>query len=330
MTRKLDINEFKEPMDSLKREETPSLREYLNKVPNQLFSIYSLSNCGNLYFHWADWEKSGQYEQNLMLSEFVDPYEKETNNQSLEYLRQTPIWLREKGDVKQISLFDMYKLYLDAKVRGSWYAGNPVDYLYSSMGADGPFEPIVTMGWFSSVDLQRLVFSEVIGGNLPKRKFRVRSSEPIVCYFGRKCRDKAFVRVRQFHDRGMILSTNDSQVIDQIKGSEAIRFGIDFDWIKMMKEASMDEIKEYATLRPNRLFYTEDPEFITEVRCKRISFSPVYPVNYSKMEMKIYYFFVPYDAMLFKKDKNMASDAMKTFVDNLENIFQHSLEHRNR
>ena len=137
----------------------------------QLNEKYHLNKLGTLNFHWANWKNSVEVVRDVLHVNDNGIRLKELE-ESLYYLKDTPVWLRSKLGSLQTDLYHLYECYLDPRLRYGWF--DRQQEIFVSHGTDaGPYSPLKSMRWFDRDIYAKFIFVKLVNGQAPQREFRL-------------------------------------------------------------------------------------------------------------------------------------------------------------
>lgn len=208
-------------MENFKTKNQHSLFDYLkNNEQNELFVLSE-----EISFHWANWDETSRAMKalvesgdNTKLLAFLDD--------SLNVLKQKPIWLCNKMKSIKTTYYALYESYLDSRLRLTWFDRDE-EILYSDSCEQGPFSSLSSMKWFSKEFYEKFIQRKILSDRYPLRSFRITTEINLSMKFDNHyVLHNQNVKIHQLSEAGVLLRIKDRNFINKIKNSHHME--IDF------------------------------------------------------------------------------------------------------
>jgi len=212
------------------------LQEYLGK--KDLTEILILAD--NLTFHWANWDQTCLLQRKIYKN-FNQNFHLSTLNNSLNELRNKPIWLCNKVKVLKSDLYSLYESYLDSRLRMTWFERKE-EILFSFESEQGPYQTLTTMKWLDKKIYSKFVLRKILLDYFTLRSFRLNTILPTVFKLNNDVNfyhDK--VEVHQISEAGIILKFKDKNFFNKIKNSTTMELSIPVKHFEKTKNKSFED-----------------------------------------------------------------------------------------
>lgn len=156
---------------------TVTFKEYLDNGP--LVGKHNLTPNGNLSFHWANWDRSCEYQKGLLFKNKKQTKRLKNLERDLEKYKEQKAWLSIKRERYEVSLYDLYKGYLDPRLRTNWFDIH-AETLVSLDSVSGPYVTLHSMRWFNKEIYEKFVYLKILSQYMPLRSFRLGVDIPVV------------------------------------------------------------------------------------------------------------------------------------------------------
>lgn len=154
-----------------------TFKEYLDSGP--LVGKHNLTANGNLSFHWANWAQSCEYQKGLLYKNKKQTKRLKALESELESLKEQKVWLSMKRERYEVSLYDLYKGYIDPRMRNNWFDVH-AETLVSLESISGPYVTLHSMRWFNKDVYEKFVYLRILSQYMPLRSFRLGVDIPVV------------------------------------------------------------------------------------------------------------------------------------------------------
>lgn len=202
------------------------LKKFVPYIENAgLNEKYNLNKVGSLSFHWANWKNSVNVVQDIVKES--DKARLNELEESLYYLKDTPVWLRSKLGSIQTDLYHLYENYLDPRLRYGWF--DREEEIFVSLGTDaGPYTPLKLMRWFDREIYAKFIFIKLIKGVAPVREFRLGIEIEMLAFPNGEDYNWVKARVKQITEKGILLYFPNTAKFHQWKLSNELVFQLEF------------------------------------------------------------------------------------------------------
>ncbi|MFA5584509.1 MAG: hypothetical protein WDA09_09875, partial [Bacteriovoracaceae bacterium] len=263
-----------------------------------------LCELDSVCFHWADSDESclnilKLIEKNPQLKE---EYQKKVN--SLNALKEIPIWLKHKRGVIERSMFDLYQDHILGESALS--VSNRIEV--SFLSGHGPFDSIVLSDLFHPVMYQEFVMVLLLTGKLSRRSFRLRFKTRLLLEQNHSVH---LVNLEQMSPHGILLSS-EKPIIEG-----KINFFLDHTILKETKGMDLSEMRSYLFSKANSFLYSAHSTARISINTKGIKSQ----IKFDFMKRKLYYYFVNFDRF----ENHHAAQTLQEFVSHSKGLIEESL-----
>jgi hypothetical protein len=213
-----------------------TIKNYLSLIhPTEKFY---LSESKNLSLHWADWNLSRDFVMKKR-KEFITV----EIDQKLLMLKNTRVYLRSQNKESDTSMYELYRFFLDTKVRYVWF--EKTNDLYFSFKQSGPYQSFKAMRWLDEELLSIVAQEKLLVSRIPERKFRLRSGLWATC----KCDDipekTKPVAIEQITPEGLLIKVPVGQFLDKIFSSSVMKLRLDTEALSRATEYPEHELEHF-------------------------------------------------------------------------------------
>lgn len=184
-----------------KKETRQMFQQYLRE--HSLSKSLLIGNNSVLKFHWANDKLASSYVRDL--SEEDKSFKKRIFelHQELEHLKEYPIWLMSKRGQIKSDLHNLYKCYLDPRLKTQWFEMEEI--LVSLQHEAGPFASIKSMRWFDKAIYAKFIYLKLLESWAPQRSFRLSLDIPISIRAGGSPFQAISAKIHQVSQYGLVI-----------------------------------------------------------------------------------------------------------------------------
>jgi hypothetical protein len=298
------------------------LVDYLNDA--ELDSELKLTSNGILSFHWSNWKESRsyvrkQFDYKVCSKESCERFS--DLNSSLDYLKSKTIWLKNKYQSKQTTLYELYRSYLDPRIRMTWF-DKKEEILVSTHTESGPYTTLTSMRWLDKETYTTFVRRKIIMGHVPRRSFRVGLNIPMKACFDNSPLNHSDIVIHQATNDGMILKFQRSSDVNKAKNSEILNLSVNLEPLLELEKRGFKEIIK-------SLSHLDISDFDNESYNISIN-TDVFEKYGNKESLKAYdgkqfYIFIKYSDLNNDNNENKIELCLKNIVTKVEEQFQAEL-----
>lgn len=178
-----------------------------------------------LSFHWSNWDLTC-LAQRKHYKNFNNNHHLTRLNQTLQELKNKPVWLCNKVRVIRTDLYSLYESYLDSRLRLTWFERKD-EILFSYEGEQGPYFTLTSMKWLDKDIYSQFVLRKILIEHYTLRSFRLNAIIPLhfkldndVNIYENK------VVIHQMSDVGFIFKIMDKNFLNKMKNSHMMELKI--------------------------------------------------------------------------------------------------------
>ena len=213
-----------------------------------LYESFTLGRSGKLAFHWANSQK---YLDSLKQNKSIMKLLRKKISVIKKTLENEPAWLISKQNQIESNIYEIYKYFLDPRLRELWFEVND-DITLSLRTVQGPYTRLQSMRWFDYEIYRAFVFEKLLRcQRMNLRSFRLSTDIDIsVIPYGMPFSDLN-AKVSQIMEDGFIIKVSSKSDIQKICSSKNLQYRLDLGPLK--KEISYD-----SYVRGSRDFFLLD------------------------------------------------------------------------
>lgn len=258
-----------------------------------------LSELNTVCFYWADSDESCLNLEQLIKSDpkLQEEYQSKVN--SLNALRDIPIWLKTQNHIIQRSMFDLYQdhiLGMDPMPVSSRIEVSFLSY-------HGPFESMVLSHLFNPAMYQQFVMVLLLMGKLSRRSFRLRFKTRLLLEQNYSVH---LVNLEQASSEGILLSSEKPLI------EGAVNIFLDYQILKEAQGMNLSELKDYISAKANNFLYSAHSTAKITLNTKGMKSQ----VKFDFMQRKVYYYFVSFERF----GNHEAANALRDFTLQSKNL----------
>lgn len=237
-----------------------------------------LSDLDTVCFYWADSDESCFNLEQLIKNDpnLKEEYHAKVN--SLNALRDIPLWLKSGQHIIQRSMFDLYQDHILGM--DPMPVSSRIDVSFLSY--HGPFESMVLSHLFNPAMYQQFVMVLLLMGKLSRRSFRLRFKTRLLLEQNHSVH---LVNLEQASSEGILLSSEKPLI------EGCVNFFLDYQILKEAQGMSLEEMKEYISGKANNFLYSAHSSSRITLNTKGIKSQ----VKFDFMQRKVYYYFVSFE-----------------------------------
>lgn len=238
------------------------LSDYLNK--SALNREFPLSDNGLLSFHWSNWFKTCQLQQQLKenlynIDQSQENSEKERPNKfsrlnsELEDLKRWRVWIKGRRKVVESSIYDIYQAYLDPRFRYQWFDAT-ADIQISIHHETGPYISLSSMRWMDKSIYASFVRQKILEDKVMLRSFRLSMKIPVHVYFNDTKLRETYMTLYQASSQGVLIKVHDRPDLLQLLRSKKININIPLvPFIKGQKRTVSQALDIFSSVSESEL-----------------------------------------------------------------------------
>lgn len=213
-----------------------SLRDYLGA--RDLTEHLKLTR--DLTFHWANWDRTC-LAQRKHYKNFNNNYHLMKLNQTLQELKNRPVWLCNKVKVMKSDLYALYESYLDSRLRMTWFERRD-EILFSFESEQGPYYTLTSMKWLDNDLYTKFVMRKILLEHYTYRSFRLNAHIPVVFKLNNDLHEYGDkVQIHQMSEVGFIFKITDKNFLNKIKTSSTLELKIPVNQYKKVSTLNLEE-----------------------------------------------------------------------------------------
>lgn len=215
-------------------------KNLINYLKNpDLYESFHLGESGKLTFHWAN---SSNFLENVRNDSEIKRKIKDKIVKIKRTLENEPAWLISKQNQIESNIYEIYKYFLDPRLRELWFEVND-DITLSLRTVQGPYTRLQSMRWFDYEIYRAFVYEKLIRcTKMNFRNFRLGCSLNLEIIPTGVPTPAINVTISQIMEDGILLSIDSKATMQKICALKNARYKIDFSNLK--KEVSYDSFKK--------------------------------------------------------------------------------------
>ncbi len=215
---------------------------------------YAFDQNAPLYFKFNDNQKLIKNLQNKLKSNSTFHHIFDNQISFKNELKTIRIWLKNDDNIIEMNILDVYtgliKHLRDQSFEDQLFNSNEVSFI----GPLGPFKHMPLIECLNDELIDKLIFSQVLQNKLPTRKMRIHTQDHIRMEYGDKFDKIENIEIRQITDSGILFSSTNDIILNQINNSEFVKVFIDTTAIKKFTDNDLTQVEE----QKSPFFYTEN------------------------------------------------------------------------
>jgi hypothetical protein len=296
---------------------------FLNEstLQRSLGEEFSLSDKGNMVFHWADFHETCDAVKKAMEDNQEMGEEFRRKEHSLALLAHIPVWVKTKAKVHQTTMFELYeKTILNQSGAGtqSDLSGNQE---ISFISGTGPFKSMTVHQCFNPQTYKDFIMVYLIKGQLPKRDYRIRLKSKILMEYGQQSEHAQLIQLEQLAMNGILISMDSDFYHQEITGLSEIRFMMDTQFLMEGATKNLAELKTFLSQYAFNLMYSSRKE--DAVTCKLSDFKV--QSSFDFLQIKKVYLYMNYEKLHFAQPETLK--AVKAFVEHTRELVREHYRH---
>ena len=197
------------------------LLDYL-KSPS-LFGEVSLCHSNTVKFHWSNWEEYIDHirpiKRDISILNEIKNVKRELENE--------PVWLISKRNQLESNTFEIYKYFLDPRLRELWFEMNE-DVTMSVRTPQGPYIRLQSLRWFSYSTYRVFVYEKLLQNNWSKkRSLRLSTNLPLNIAFKGEVVKSIEAKVVQIMNNGVLIQVKNKADMMKISNGKSTKLSID-------------------------------------------------------------------------------------------------------
>lgn len=202
------------------------LLDYL-KSPGLLEEV-SLCHSNVVKFHWSNWEDFIDHirpkKRTLSILEEIGDYKRT--------LEKEPVWLISKRNQLESNTFEIYKYFLDPRLRELWFEMND-DITLSLRTPQGPYIRLQSLRWFNYETYRVFIFEKLLQNNwTKKRSLRLSTKFPLKINFTGEVTKEIDAEVVQLMHDGALIKVGKKSDMLKISGAKSTRLSLNLANLK--------------------------------------------------------------------------------------------------
>lgn len=273
-----------------------------------------------LSFHWANWDQTC-LAQRRHYKNFNNNYHLMKLNETLQQLKNKPVWLCNKVKVIRTDLFSLYESYLDSRLRLTWFERKD-EILFSSDSEQGPYFTLTSMRWLDKEIYAQFVMRKILLEHYTLRSFRLNATIPVHFKLDNDVKvyeDK--VMIHQLSEFGFIFKITDKNFLNKIKHSSTLELKIPVTPYKKIEFLSIEE--GLRRLDQHELKIEKD-SMLFKLESRILNFYGNLN-NAKRSPDEEFYLFARYEDLLPVEHETELKNVFSTLVERTKNFFVNEL-----
>lgn len=264
-------------------------KEYLSDV--RLNNEMNIDQEGLVSFHWSNWNLTCRMIKEGPLCLYTKEAIIDELDNRLEQLRENKIWVNNKMQTLESSEYDLYKFYMDPRVRQAWFAKDQ-STLYSDESQKGPFTLLTSLKWKDRETFSYFVYKKILMESHQLRQFRLNANLPFVIKFDEFENNDSIGMVRQFNGNGLLIQYRGRSNLAKFQNANNVKFCFEKGLLKKVF----------------KLIEIEDIPFEENLNLKISGDVLKNPINVGEFNGDQYFVFVPF--------KDLEKDIVGKYISN--------------
>ena len=289
------------------------LPQYLEHA--ELGHDFYLNDSRTMSFHWADSDATCWWLGNsLKKNQKADARYSQLQSQ-MEDLKSEEIWVRDKTQVRSVSLFDFFCSQIDPQYLNIDF--KRPDVMVSTLGPQGEYFNVGINGIPEAARFEDFIHHKVIASEVPWRKFRLRTDMPLMCSIQGQADDCCILLVRQLTTKGLLIFIPSAAVFQRLLAMDYVHADIDVPGIKSILTGDAQAMNSSQEKSSNRL--GANPQKLYRIELTR---SPLAPPHLWMMD-KLWgrgqrFIFVPYTDIHREDGQGQLGDILGPLLSEME------------
>lgn len=194
---------------------------YLMSLPLTEQFYFHEDNQG-VSFHWSSWDTFCEILSKHQIFESKRQELKKEIFEKIEPLKEETIWINTLEKTTKSTMYDLYSLYLDSRVRDDFFHSDR-QILFSESNSSGPFHSLSSLKW-KNKDIYRLfMLDKIINGSCPLRRFRLNLDMDVSINFDKFPLRNSVAQIEQMTDHGLVIRMAGSKDFFCLSNSNRIK-----------------------------------------------------------------------------------------------------------
>lgn len=226
----------------------------------------------------------------------------------IERQRLNDLWVKIEGNIVKMNLLDLYNTFLcylkDKSYEDQLFNINEVSF----MGPLGPYSELPLIQCLNDRIINKFIFASVMNNKIPMRSMRLLTEGTVLVNYGKELEHLSELNVKQITDTGILFSSFDEFVIDDMSKADVLKFHMTTEKIKSFMDNNFKSDEPLSDL-----YYTENELryfFVEENKMQR-------GLSYRSDETNEFFLFIRYYDMLESDVPNI----FMQFMDKLKDYF---------
>lgn len=269
-----------------------------------------------LSFHWANWDQTC-LAQRRHYKNFNNNFHLMKLNETLQQLKNQPVWLCNKVKVIRTDLFSLYESYLDSRLRLTWFERKD-EILFSNESEQGPYFTLTSMRWLDKDIYAQFVMRKILLEHYTLRSFRLNATIPV--HFKMDNDVKVYedkVMIHQLSEFGFIFKITDKNFLNKIKHSNTLELKIPVTPYKKIEYLSIEE--GLKKLDQHELMVEQD-SMLFKLESRILNFYGNLN-NAKRSPDEEFYIFARYEDLMPIEHETELKNVFSTLVERTKNFF---------
>lgn len=269
-----------------------------------------------LSFHWANWDQTC-LAQRRHYKNFNNNFHLMKLNETLQQLKNQPVWLCNKVKVIRTDLFSLYESYLDSRLRLTWFERKD-EILFSNESEQGPYFTLTSMRWLDKDIYSQFVMRKILLEHYTLRSFRLNATIPV--HFKMDNDVKVYedkVMIHQLSEFGFIFKITDKNFLNKIKHSNTLELKIPVTPYKKIEYLSIEE--GLKKLDQHELMVEQD-SMLFKLESRILNFYGNLN-NAKRSPDEEFYIFARYEDLMPIEHETELKNVFSTLVERTKNFF---------
>lgn len=289
--------------------ETSSLKDCLKLHPTESMSL-----------HWSNWDDLAHQ---MSRDAGEDPLNRfDTLGTELEQYKEWPIWIQTRNEVRESSLYDLYRAYLDPRLRDLWFFNEDCDHQVSIQDRQGPFVRLNSLRWIDPNITKEMAFYKILEGFSFLRKFRLNWNTTGNVKVGKYFENEYPIQLEQLTYHGLLFKIKGGEVFNRMLLHESVKMTLPLGEIfKLSQLSGRNFLEDYmeGTLSHEESYH----EYMVYLHN---AFNGEQMSIYKFSHQKHYYFFIPFESFIGIDNQMCLKTVVCGFLDHMRDCLDEELQ----
>jgi hypothetical protein len=277
-------------------------------ISNSLGEEFSLCDNGNMVFHWADFHETCDNVKERLENDpgLMDDFKR--REAAIGRLQLIPIWIKTKNKFHQLTMFDLYELYItdNSHLVGELDVTGQIEVSFIS--PTGPFKEMAITQCFSQITYKDFILVYLLKDKLPRRDYRIRLKSKVLMEFGPNFERAQLINLEQMTMTGLLFSIDSEIYQKELTQVVSVRTFIETQTLKEAIGKNLSSLQSHLSQHAFNLLFSTNKQDAIECSLADLSSRS----SFDFLHNKKLFLFMSYDVLA--KSSPAQAKAFKDFM----------------